>query len=76
MQPKAITLGARLVLKKDHACKKGAKEFVVKRLGSDILIECCSCLHDITIPRIKLEKSIKEIIPQDISQNTGDKPNV
>ena len=62
MLPKSFSLGDTLILKKDHACGKGAREFTVARLGSDIKIVCKSCGHDVTLPRVKLEKSIKNII--------------
>ena len=65
MLPKSFSLGDTLILKKNHACDKNAKAFCVARLGSDVKIVCKMCGHDITLPRIKLEKSIKNIIPND-----------
>ena len=54
-----IRVGDTLELKKPHPC--GSKEFTVLRVGSDIRIVCVSCGRDLTIPRVKLEKSIKKI---------------
>lgn len=55
-----ISPGDILELKKIHPC--GAKKFSVVRVGSDIRLICSGCGRDITIPREKLEKSIKKII--------------
>ena len=48
-----------LELKKPHPC--GSTQFKILRVGSDIRISCIKCGHDLTIDRIKLEKSIKKI---------------
>ena len=47
-------------LKKPHPC--GSKLFKVLRVGSDIRILCLGCSRDMTVDRIKLEKSTKKII--------------
>ncbi len=54
-------VGDTLELKKPHPC--GEKRFTVVRTGSDIRIVCQGCGRDMTLPREKLEKSIKKIIP-------------
>jgi len=54
-----IEKGDTLVMKKKHPC--GSFEFEVLRTGSDIRIRCRGCGHDLTVPRIKLEKNIKRI---------------
>ena len=46
-------------MKKKHPC--GSFEFEVLRVGSDIRIKCKTCGHDMTVPRIKLEKNIKKV---------------
>ena len=56
-----ILVGNTLELKKAHPC--GSKRFTVLRVGSDIRIVCTGCGRDMTIARIKLEKSIKKIYP-------------
>lgn len=58
-----INQGDTLELKKAHPC--GSKLFKVMRVGSEIRIICEGCGRDMTIPRIKLERSIKKIIPKD-----------
>lgn len=65
MLPKSIKVGDTLIMKKNHACGKNAVRFTVLRVGSDIRIACAFCGHDITVPRIKLEKNIKSVIPKE-----------
>ncbi len=59
MEIPKIEVGDVLVMKKQHPC--GNKSFRVMRVGSDIRIVCTSCGRDVTVPRVKLEKSIKKI---------------
>lgn len=49
-----------LELKKNHPC--GDKRFRVLRTGSDVRIQCLGCGRDMTLPREKLERSIKKVI--------------
>ncbi len=63
--PKSFKVGDILVMKKNHACSAEAKKFTVLRVGSDIRMVCNGCGHDITLPRIKLEKNIKSVIAID-----------
>lgn len=56
-----LDVGDTLQMKKKHPC--GACEFIVLRVGSDIRIRCVGCGHDVTVPREKLEKNIKNVIP-------------
>ena len=57
-----IAVGDLLELKKSHPCSPKSVRFRVLRVGSDIRIVCENCGRDLTLPRIKLEKSIKKII--------------
>ena len=59
MEIPKIEVGDVLVMKKQHPC--GNKSFRVMRVGSDIRIVCTCCGRDVTVPRVKLEKSIKKI---------------
>ncbi len=52
-------VGDILELKKQHPC--GSHSFKVMRIGSDVRVICCGCGRDMTINRIRLEKSIKKI---------------
>ena len=55
----SIHPGDTLHMKKKHAC--GADTFTCLRVGSDIRIRCIGCGRDVTVPRVKLESSIKKI---------------
>lgn len=60
-----IQVGDVLEMKKSHPCSPKSVSFRVMRVGSDIRIICENCGRDLTLPRIKLEKSVKRIIRQD-----------
>ena len=55
--------GDILVMKKPHPC--GANTMKVLRVGSDIRVVCTGCGRDVTVPRVKLEKRIKEVKKDD-----------
>lgn len=55
----SIHVGDILHMKKKHTC--GSDSFECLRVGSDIRIRCLGCARDVTVPRIKLESSIKKI---------------
>ncbi len=54
--------GDILELRKPHPC--GEKQFRVLRSGSDVRIECLGCGRDMTLPREKLERSVKKVIKE------------
>ena len=56
-----FSAGDDLVLKKKHPCDSDI--FHVMRSGSDVRIICKKCKRDLTLPREKLEKMIKKVIP-------------
>ena len=62
-----FAVGDTLEMKKDHPC--GARLFGVKRVGSDIRVVCLGCGRDMTVPRIKLEKGIRRVIPAEPKEN-------
>ena len=55
-----MSVGDRAELKKAHPC--GGNVFRILRVGSDVRVVCETCGRDMTIDRIKLEKSIKKMI--------------
>ena len=55
--------GDCLVLRKKHPCSSDV--FKVMRGGTDVRIVCKNCGRDLTIPREKLEKMIKKVIPNE-----------
>ena len=61
MQIIRMRVGDTLELKKPHPC--GEKHFRVMRVGSEIRILCVGCGRDMVLDRVKLEKSIRKLIP-------------
>ena len=61
MQIIRMRVGDTLELKKPHPC--GEKRFRVMRVGSEIRIVCVGCGRDMVLDRVKLEKSIRKLIP-------------
>lgn len=53
-------IGNVVELKKPHPC--GSKQWEVMRVGADFRIKCLGCGHQVMIPRVKFEKSVKKII--------------
>ncbi|NLK39532.1 MAG: DUF951 domain-containing protein [Clostridiales bacterium] len=60
-----------LELKKPHPC--GSKIFRALRIGSEIRVVCEGCGRDMVLPRPKLEKTIRRVMPRSIPSD-GDKP--
>lgn len=54
-----ISVGDRFEMKKSHPC--GSKIFTVMRVGSDVRVICEHCGRDMTLDRIKFEKSVKKL---------------
>ena len=48
-------------LKKTHPC--GSKQWEITRVGMDIKLKCLGCGHELMLPRSKVEKSSKKILP-------------
>ncbi len=68
-----LRVGDKIDMKKKHPC--GGVSFMVLRVGSDIKIRCMKCQHEVTVPRIKLERSIKKITTPD-GEERKNTPNV
>lgn len=56
--------GDTLVMKKPHACATHGSRFAVLYVGSDVKVRCEACGREMILARVKLEKSIKSIIPK------------
>lgn len=54
-----ISVGDIVIMKKNHPC--GCNRFIVLRVGVDFKLKCEKCGHEIMVPRVKAEKSIKSI---------------
>lgn len=61
---KKFDVGDILEMKKAHPC--GSNRMQVLRTGSDIRILCLGCGRDVTVPREKLEKNIRRVLPSDV----------
>lgn len=59
-----INVGDKVIMKKPHPC--GSREFSVLRVGADFRLKCQGCGREFLTPRVKAEKSIKEIIKKEI----------
>ena len=57
-----INVGDRLIMKKNHPC--GSNTFLTLRVGMDFKLRCEGCGHEIMVPRVKIEKRIKKIVPK------------
>ena len=61
-------VGDTVSMKKNHPC--GSREFTVLRVGSDVKICCVGCKRPLMLPREKLEKMIKKVIPSTTESTT------
>ena len=57
----ALAVGDTEQMRKKHPC--GSELFTVLRVGSDVRIRCLGCQRDLTLERVKLEKTIRKVIP-------------
>ncbi len=60
MQIIPLKPGDRLSLKKPHPC--GGDVFSVIRVGADVRVVCETCKRDMTLDRIKLERSVRRVL--------------
>lgn len=58
-----FNVGDTVELKKMHPC--GSKLFKIVRVGSEMRIICLGCGRDLTMDRLKLEKSVKKFLGGD-----------
>ena len=66
MEIKQFGVGDTLIMKKNHACSKNAKQMLVLMAGSDVKVKCTECGREMIIPRVKLEKSIKNVTRKEL----------
>lgn len=55
-----MKVGDIVRLRKPHPC--GSLDWKVMRTGMDFRIQCLGCQHQAWIPRVKLERNLKEIL--------------
>ena len=54
----------KIFLKKNHPC--GSNSFTVLKGGTDLKIICDTCQRSLTVNREKLEKMIKNVVPNKV----------
>lgn len=54
-----LQLGDVLTMKKRHPC--GDNKWLLLGVGMDLKMRCVRCGHEITLPRVKAEKTIRSI---------------
>ncbi|WP_084301091.1 DUF951 domain-containing protein [Acholeplasma equifetale] len=52
----SFEVGQIVTTKKAHVC--GSKEWVIKRIGADIKLQCKGCGREIVLMRYELEKRL------------------
>ncbi len=57
-------IGDKIQLKKKHPCSFDI--FKIQKCGTDVKIICTGCSREMMLPREKLEKMIKKVIPKEI----------
>lgn len=55
-----VHVGDVIVTKKQHPC--GSVRFKVLRVGMDFRIKCEGCGREVMLPRVKIERNIKQVI--------------
>lgn len=58
--PMKLYVGDLIQTRKKHPC--GGDQWEIMRVGMDFRIRCTTCDHQVWIPRVKLEKSIKKVL--------------
>jgi hypothetical protein len=69
--PLKLAVGDIVRLRKPHPC--GSSEWEIVRIGADIGMRCRGCGRRIMVPRSKIEKRIKTILPpgQDLAEGAS-----
>ncbi|MGB9867992.1 MAG: DUF951 domain-containing protein [Bacillota bacterium] len=62
-RPIKLRIGDVVELKKTHPC--GNSKWEITRTGIDIGLKCLGCGRKVMIPRVKLERAIRKLIPQE-----------
>lgn len=56
-----IQVGQFLEMKKPHPC--GSHRMEVLRIGMDFRIRCVGCGREVMVPRAKVERHIRRVLP-------------
>ncbi len=65
-----LTVGDIAEMKKKHPC--GSSSFRILRVGSDVRVVCLGCGRDVTLERVKFEKSIKKLTKASEGEDSDD----
>ena len=65
-----LAVGDVAEMKKKHPC--GSSSFRILRVGSDVRVVCLGCGRDVTLERVKFEKSIKKLMKASESGDNHD----
>ena len=65
-----LEVGDVISMKKPHPCS--SYEFKILRVGSDVRLVCLGCGRDMTLERVKFEKSIKKLSKASESVETNE----
>ncbi len=57
---KNYKLGDYVIMRKPHACK--TNNWMIKRVGVDIKIQCVYCGREIMMDRLEFERKLKKVI--------------
>jgi len=57
-------VGDILRLRKKHPC--GGDQWEVLKSGVDMRLQCLTCQRVVLIPRVKLEKQVKQVVPKEV----------
>ncbi len=61
-----VRLNDVIIVRKKHPC--GGNSFTVLRIGADFRIKCNTCGREVMLARSKIEKNIKKIERNEISE--------
>lgn len=68
-----LYVGDIVQTRKAHSC--GGNQWEIMRVGMDFRIRCTTCGHQVWIPRVKLEKSIKKVLVSNAPEEVKQKEN-
>lgn len=71
--PMKLYVGDIVQTRKAHPC--GGNQWEIMRVGMDFRIRCTTCGHQVWIPRVKLEKSIKKVLVSNAPEEVKQKEN-
>ena len=71
--PMKLYVGDIVQTRKAHPC--GGNQWEIMRAGMDFRIRCTTCGHQVWIPRVKLEKSIKKVLVSNAPEEVQQKEN-